>query len=381
MPIAAYLDWNATAPLRPAAAQAMSAAMAILGNPSSVHAAGRAAKATLDAARDEVARLVGGDSSGVVFVSGGTEANNAVLRASGATAVLASAIEHTSVLDARDDIEILPVREDGMLDLGALRARLARGAERALVSVMLANNETGAIQPVAEIASLAHAAGARVHCDAVQAAGKIPVDMRALGVDYLTLSAHKLGGPAGIGAVVVAPGAPLDAWLRGGGQERGRRAGTENLIAAAGFGAAVREAVAGLGEMARVAEIRDRIERELLAAAPDALVFGAAGPRLPGTLCISMPGVAAQTQVMAFDLAGVAVSAGAACSSGKIKASHVLAAMGVDPQIAATAIRVSLGWGSVEADAERLITAWRGLSERLGASSAQSAVLAAAVAA
>ena len=324
-----YLDWNATAPLRPQAAAAMVAALARCGNPSSVHRWGRDGAAARSSARaTAVAALVGAPPEGVVFASGGTEANHLALLGAGRQRVLVSAVEHDSVLRAVAAAERIPVDRDGIVRFAALADLLAADPRPALVSVMLANNETGVIQPVAEIAAIAHAHGALFHCDAVQAAGKIPLDAGALGADLMTLSAHKLGGPPGIGALVAAPELDLTPLLRGGGQERGRRAGTENLPGIAGFAAAAEAAAAQIAVYDRVRALRDAIEAEIAAIAPEAVVVGAAAPRLPNTSAIAMPGTAAETQIIALDLDGVMVSAGAACSSGKVGPSHVLAAMG-----------------------------------------------------
>lgn len=360
MPAFAYLDHNATSPMRPAVLDAMVEALRAGGNPSSVHRTGRAARARLDAARRQVAALVGALPSEVIFTSGGTEANNIAMACTARKRLLVSAVEHESVLKAVPRAEIIPVDRNGIVDLSALERMLA-GSERALVSVMLANNETGVIQPVAEIARLARAADALVHCDAVQAAGKVPVDVHGLGVDYLSLSAHKLGGPTGVGALVVRAGAPFASDRKGGGQESSRRAGTENVAGIVGFGAAAEASHGGLG----TASLRDRVEIELRSIALRARIYGDAVPRLPNTTCISMPGVRAETQVMALDLAGVCVSAGAACSSGKVTRSAVLSAMGVEPAEAETAIRISCGWNTASEDIDCLIAAWKGLYIRV----------------
>jgi cysteine desulfurase len=357
----AYLDHNATSPLRPAAWDAMAEAMRAGGNPSSVHASGRRARAIVDKARREVASLAGAEPSEIVFTSGGTEANNLALSGAGRRRVLISAVEHDSVRRPVPQAEVLPVDGEGVLDLAALERALAASAEPVLVSVMLANNETGVLQPIAEVVRLAQRAGALVHCDAVQAAGKVPVDLRDLGVDYLSLSAHKIGGPTGGGALLVRKGAPLSPALRGGGQESNRRAGTENVAGIAGFGAAAVLVAPGLD----LGALRDKLELSLVQIAPAARVFGAGAPRLCNTSCVSMPGVAAETQIMALDLAGVCVSAGAACSSGKVQRSPVLEAMGVPAAEAACAIRISLGWNTESADIERLITAWQDLYIRV----------------
>jgi cysteine desulfurase len=361
MPASAYLDHNATSPLRPAAFDAMAAALRAGGNPSSVHRAGRTARSLIDGARRQVAALVGALPAEVVFTSGGTEANNMAIDGSGRKRVLASAIEHDSVLKAAPDAEIIPVDGNGVVDLGALERLLALPGEPALVSVMFANNETGVLQPIADVVRLARQAGALVHCDAVQAAGKVRVDLHGLGVDYLSLSAHKLGGPTGVGALAIRSGAPFAPDRRGGGQESNRRAGTENVAGIAGFGAAADASREGL----MVEGLRDRMERSLLAIAPGARVFGVGAPRLGNTSCISMPGVKAETQVMALDLAGLCVSAGAACSSGKVHRSAVLLAMGVEDAVAETAIRISCGWNTESDDIERLIAAWRDLYIRV----------------
>ncbi len=357
----AYLDHNATSPLRPAALDAMVDALRAGGNPSSIHGVGRKARAIVDKARREVAAVVGALPAETIFTSGGTEANNLALSGAGRRRVLVSAIEHDSVRRAGPQAEILPVDGDGVLDLAALERALAASAEPALVSVMLANNETGVLQPIAEVVRLAQAAGALVHCDAVQGVGRVPVDLHGLGVDYLSLSAHKLGGPTGVGALVLRSGAPLQPDRRGGGQESNRRAGTENVAGIAGFGAAAAQAACGLD----VTALRDQLEVALVQIAPGAKVFGVKTPRIGNTTCISMPGVPAETQVMAFDLVGVCISAGAACSSGKVQRSPVLEAMGVPAAEAGCATRISLGWNSEAADIERLIAAWQNLYIRV----------------
>ena len=360
-----YLDWNATAPLRPEAAAAVMAALGHCGNPSSVHRWGRMARQNVERAREAVAALVGAAPEGVVFVSGGTEANHLALLGGGRERILVSAVEHSSVLEAAPCAERIAVDPDGIVDLAALDDQLAGDPRPAIVSVMFANNETGILQPVAEIAEIAHAHGALFHCDAVQGAGKLPLDAARIGADFISLSAHKLGGPPGIGALVVSDAAGLTPLIRGGGQEHRRRAGTENLPGIAGFAAAAEAAAAALADYARVRGLRDGLEREAIDAVPDAVVVGAAVPRLPNTSALAMPGAAAETQVIALDLAGVMVSAGAACSSGKVGPSHVLAAMSLAPEIAGATIRVSLGWSTTEADIAHFLDAWAALSRRL----------------
>jgi cysteine desulfurase len=373
MGLRAYLDWNATAPLRAEARAAMLAADELTGNPSSIHTEGRAARAVIEQARRDVATLVGADPRNVTFTSGGTEANALALspeiEVAGEKAprdrLLISAIEHPSVRSggrfAPDAIEDLPVKADGRMDLAVLEQRLAAGG-RPLVSVMLANNETGVIQPIAEVADLAHRAGALLHIDAVQAAGKIPCDINALGVDLMTVSAHKLGGPKGVGALVrrnedLHFATPL---IAGGGQERGSRAGTENVAGIAGFGAVAAVARAALdAEGRRIAAMRDRLEAGLRARSPDAVIFGATVDRLPNTTLVAVPGMRAETALISLDLAGIAVSSGSACSSGKVAASHVLHAMGVETDLARGAIRVSLGFSTTDEEVNSFLEAWK----------------------
>ena len=357
-----YLDWNATAPLRPEAAAAVGEALGRCGNPSSVHRWGRAARRQIEAAREDVAALLDAPAEGVIFTSGGTEANHLALLGCGRSRILVSAVEHSSVLQAAPGAERIPVDGNGIVDLGMLAALLDADPMPALVSVMLANNETGVIQPVRAIAALAHARGALFHCDAVQAAGKTALSLADIGADLVTLSAHKLGGPPGVGAVAAAAGIELTPLLRGGGQERSRRAGTENLPGIAGFAAAARASLAGIAEYERVRRLRDALEEAL---SPAAIVIGADAARLPNTAALAMPGMPAETQIIAFDLAGVMVSAGAACSSGKVGPSHVLSAMRVASDVANSTIRVSLGWTTTKDDIAHFIDAWRALHTRV----------------
>ncbi len=357
-----YLDHNATAPLRPAAREAALLAMGLAGNASSVHAAGRQARALIEDARAQVAGLVGAAPRNVVFTSGGTEANTLALLGSGRERLLVSAVEHPSVLAVRSDAETIPVNGDGVIDLAALEAMLAQDERPALVSVMAANNETGVIQPLAEVVRIAHEHCALVHCDAVQAAGRMALD--DLGADFMTLSGHKLGGLQGAGALVLSPGRDIAAVQRGGGQELGRRAGTEPLAAIVSFGAAAEAAMGD--DMDAIRGLRDDLQAAMLAAVPGARVMGGDAPRLANTLAIAHPAVEAETLVMAFDLAGIAVSAGSACSSGKVGPSHVLEAMG-QGALARNTIRISLGAGTTAADTTRCAEAWQALDSRLGA--------------
>ncbi len=358
-----YLDHNATAPLRPEARAAVVAALDLVGNASAIHAEGRAARALVEAAREKIAALVGGEAKTVTFTSGATEALNLALTPQWQDAdgrpvdvLLAAATEHSAVLKghrfAPDAVEIIPVHRDGRIDLDALDAALARHTGRkVMLALQSANNETGVLQPVADAAERVHAAGGLVLVDAVQSAGKMTVDMAALGADLLVISGHKLGGPAGIGALVRVHEALhlADPILRGGGQEKGFRAGTANIPGIAGFGAAAEAAAATLDdEAARLASLCDRLEAGLKAIAPDFTVFGEGAPRLPNTVAFAIPGVTSEVALMALDLAGVAVSSGSACSSGKVAGSHVLAAMGVEPERAKGLLRVSLGWPTTD---------------------------------
>lgn len=368
----AYFDWNATAPLRPEARAAMVEALALTGNASSVHSEGRAARQMVEQARHRVAALVGAEAKDVTFTSGATEANMLALtpaleiggRKEPRDRLFVSAIEHPSVACggrfAAAQIEVLPVTKDGLIDLVELERCLLR-AERPLVSVMLANNETGVIQPIAEIAAIVHAANGVLHVDAVQGAGRIDCSIGGLGADFLTISSHKLGGPQGAGALIRRGDLHIaEPLIRGGGQERGLRAGTENVAAIAGFGAAAAAAnAARQADALRMTALRDTFEKGLKAATPQAVVFGAKAPRLPNTTLFAVPGVKAETAIISFDLNGIAVSSGSACSSGRVQASHVLAAMGVEPSLAGGAVRVSLGWTTTESDVETLLNAWR----------------------
>jgi cysteine desulfurase len=403
-PARIYADYNATAPLRPEAKAAMLRALELTGNPSSVHSEGRKARALVEGARDAVAAAIGACRDDIAFTSGGTEAVQAPLRGAlsaidGMSMFITSGLEHdavsalavefrkadapeTALLEAAraspEDVKLQlkaeaarlvaplavstwPVTKSGVVDLDFLRAVMKTAPQtgmRHVVSLMLVNNETGVIQPVAEAAEIVHAAGGLIHCDAIQALGKIETSIIELDVDYLSLSGHKIGGPQGIGAFYVKPGAPFSAVQTGGGQEFGRRSGTENIAGIAGFGAAVAVAVDGFGSYQALAEHRDRMESKLKAAAPALVVHGADAPRVAGVSCFGVEGLPSETQVMGLDLAGFAVSAGSACSSGKVKASRVLTAMGLSDTAARSSIRASFGWASVWQDFDALAEAW-----------------------
>jgi cysteine desulfurase len=375
-----YLDWNATAPLRPQARAAITAALDLPGNPSSVHAEGRKARHLIDEARERVAALVGADPRNVVFTSGGTEANVLALTphiANGEDSrtrdrLLLSTMEHASVrMGGRfrpDQIQLIPVTASGVIDLAALREQVAALAGRKngfLVTVMHANNETGVVQPISEVATIVHDAGGLLHVDAVQSAGKIPCNIGVLGADLLAISAHKIGGPKGVGALIKAREslqvAPL---LSGGGQERGARGGTENVAGIAGFGAAAAEASHDLEAFAAMDTLRADFERALTAMHAGTQIFGAVGSngepqqRLPNTTLFAVPGIKAETALIGLDLDGVAVSSGSACSSGKVAASHVLSAMGVPVELGAGAIRVSTGPATSPQDLDFFLKAW-----------------------
>ena len=357
-----YLDYTATAPVRPEVVEGMAEALARWANPSSVHASGRAARAAMEKARGEIALALGGEPENLVFTSGGTEANALALAQAASVGsggrIAVSAIEHPSVLEVNEAAHRLPVGPDGALDLDAAREAIAR-LRPALVSVMLANNETGVIQPVRELVPWCREAGALLHLDAVQAFGKIPVRLADLGADLLSVSAHKIGGPPGIGALLARPGLELAPLLKGGGQEGRRRAGTESLPAVVGFAIAVGRLDPLLPD--RLRAWRDGLEARLEALLPDLVVIGRQQPRLANTSCIARPGLRADLQLMALDLQGVMVSAGSACSSGRIGPSPTLVAMGMAPGLAAGAIRVSLGWATRAADLDRFLEVYQGI--------------------
>ena len=373
-----YLDYNATAPIRPEVQNAVAQALE-LGNPSAVHAEGRRARAAVEQARASVAEFVGGVPEGVVFTSGGTEACNLALGLRAAPAgklerVLVSTIEHAAVRQAAAasglGVENLPVNSDGLIDMAALDAALSTSAP-ALVCVMVANNETGVLQPIREIAERVTAHGSILFCDGVQAAGKIPLNVEDLGCDALAVSAHKIGGPMGVGALVVRPGLVVPPSIAGGGQELGRRGGSENVSGIIGFSLAAELSVGELSLVSALAGKRDRMEAGLRAAMPDICIFGADAPRLPNTSCFGLSGLLGETVVMALDLADISVSSGAACSSGKVSRSHVLDAMGFEHDLTSGAIRVSLGRDTSDAAVDRLVENWLKLAAKVEHAAAQ----------
>ena len=369
-----YLDYNATSPLRDEVRAAVIDALSLTGNPSSVHEEGRNARAAIESARAKVAKLAGARPEDVIFTSGGTEANALALSPQRGEAwhCYVSAVEHPSVLAGGrfhpETLTLIPVTPDGVIDLEILASELAKhhlGGWRPLVSLMAANNETGAIQLVAEAAKIVKDTGGLFHTDAVQAAGRMKLDLAALGADMVSLSAHKIGGPKGVGALVVREGVSVEPLLKGGGQERRRRAGTENVPGIVGFGVATELASADLSRVDGIEALRDELEAKVLSLAPDAVVLSAGVKRLPNTSCIAVPGAKAETLVIGLDLAGVAVSSGSACSSGKVEASHVLAAMGVAPELAQGAIRISLGFATKRDDIENFLEAFGQLIKRM----------------
>ncbi len=369
-----YLDWNATAPLRPEARVAMVEALDLVGNPSSVHAEGRRARRIVEDAREKVARLVGARPAEVVFTSGATEANNWVVGRTWNT-VLFSRLEHPSVVapalaSGGESVEIKATRH-GSIDLDLLAAwlaqnqpRLLRAPGRTLLALQTANNETGIVQPLAAASALAAAHGVLVHTDAVQAAGRLPIDFAHSNISFLAISGHKLGAPKGVGALIVKGDAPLPPRFIGGGQERGLRAGTENVAAIAGFGAAAAAAGGEIGYFAALGGLRDRLEDAVVRATPEAIIIGHGAERLANTSCLALPGRMAETLVAALDLTGVAISAGAACSSGKVQASPVLAAMGLGPELTRGAIRISIGPATTVDDIDAFVAAWTRITRR-----------------
>jgi cysteine desulfurase len=376
----AYLDHNATTPIRPDVVAAMVDIMADVGNPSSVHTHGQAARKAVERSRAQIGRAICARPEDVVFTSGGTEATNlalhSVIEAAGARRLIVSAIEHSAIAEipvaAGLALDTLPVDGDGVVDLDWLKQRLAGWDRQAdgvpVLALMLVNNEIGTIQPVAEAASLMRDAGGLLVVDAIQAVGKIDVDFAALGADYLALSGHKFGGPQGAGALVVACNAPLSRHHHGGGQEKGRRAGTENVAGIVGLGLAIEQAVSQLDQFSRLSKWRDEIIGDIRQLAPEVVILGEGAARLPNTVSLSIPGWKRENQVMALDLDGVSISAGSACSSGKSRGSKVGTALGLDDALAQGVVRISLGWNSTRDDMDTLLVAWKRAYQRVAPS-------------
>ena len=368
---AIYLDYNATAPIRSEVIKVMVDVMEEGGNPSSVHSVGRKAKFRMEDARSTIAGVVNCRSQMVIFTSGGTEANNMAILGCGRTRLITTNVEHDSIRSVANrfdgQVDVLNVNQDGLIDLDALGVLLSKGGEDTLISILYANNETGVIQDVNAIADIAHAAGALVHIDAIQALAKVPIDFRALGVDLMSVSAHKIGGPQGVGALIALEKLPIRSIVLGGGQEVGRRGGTENIAGIAGFAKAASMTPESLDKMMELEHWRDEIEEQILAHAPGACFPGNKTRRLPNVSTIYMPGVTSETQVMNFDLDNICISSGSACSSGKVKSSHVIDAMCNDETIAKSTIRMSLGWDSVHEDVEAFIASWKKQYDRKNA--------------
>lgn len=360
-----YLDYNATAPVRPEAKAALTQALMAPHNPSSVHLYGREARRMIEEARVSVSALVGTQPAQVIFNSGATEGNNTVLRHFSGERILVSAIEHPAVLEVCPEAERISVTPAGVIDLDALEALLKKGPRTGLVSVMLANNETGVIQPLVEVSAMAKRYGALMHCDAVQGPGRIPVNIGALGIDFMTLSAHKMGGPQGAGALVLGLCGITPTLLSGGGQEKKARPGTENVAAICGFGSAAQAILETPHENERYGIWQDKLETGLKACADDIVIHGEESVRIPNTTLFSVPGVKAETMLMALDLEGVAVSNGSACTSGTVKVSHVLRAMGCSDDLATSALRISTGWATTEADIDRALEVWSKVYHRI----------------
>ena len=359
-----YLDHNATTPAKPGVVEKMLETLAFPGNASAVHRAGRKARLLIEDSRQTLLRAINAENRDIlVFTSGATEANNLVLQGLSTERVIVSAIEHPSVLNARSKKDILPVLSSGTVDLDALENMLSGSMRQTLVSVMLVNNETGVIQPIEDIALLTRKHGCLLHVDAVQAFGRMPVDIQKLKADFLTLSAHKMGGPQGIGCLVIANCNSLSPVLLGGNQEKNMRAGTENLAAICGFAKAAE--LIDISGFQMLATWRDRIEQRLLSIAPDVRIFGKDVPRVANTSMFSFAGLSSETQLIALDLAGICVSNGSACSSGTVKASHVLKAMGVSESLAQSSLRVSLGWNTTEKDVDLFIAEWQKIYQRV----------------
>lgn len=371
---AVYLDYNATTPLKPGVIKVMQEAWDAVGNASSVHSFGRGARRRIEMAREQVAALAGVHPNQVIFTSGATESNNAVLKFFKGRRIMAAATEHNSVRNCLPEIELIPVTADGVIDRDAFTRMLDEGAPPALISIMMVNNETGVIQPVAELARIAKARhkDVFVHTDAVQAAGRIKIDFPALNVDFMSLSAHKCAGPQGVGALISAPGTPSVAFIHGGGQEKRQRAGTENVAGIAGFGKAAALALADMAHYQELAALRKKMESAIRQAAPCVRIFGEGAPRVANTTALCTCGIPAETQLMNLDLAGIAVSSGSACSSGAFKPSPILTAMGASEDDASCTLRISMGWKTSAGDIDRFIETWVALYQRLGAKTRES---------
>lgn len=370
-----YLDYNATAPVRPEVALLVYEILAKPGNASSVHGYGRAARAYLEKAREQVAAMAGTNPAYVTFNSGATEGNNTVLHGFAGKEIWISAIEHPAVHQTVPHAQKIPVTEDGIIDLPRLESMIAQDKKPDLVCLILVNNETGVIQPVAKAVRIIRKASPKtlIHCDAAQAPGKVGLDFSALQTDYMCLSAHKMGGPQGTGALISAPGAPPVKLFHGGGQEKRQRAGTENIAGIAGFGLAAELAVQSLDQFQKLEKLRNDMEASLLDKVPGLKIYGQNAPRIANTSCLCYPAIPAQTQMMSLDLDGIAVSSGSACSSGTIKPSKTLMAMGADEKEASSSLRISMGWDSTSEDVDRFMEAWLKMVSRINSKESQNA--------
>lgn len=358
-----YLDYNATAPLRPEVIELVTKIMGEVGNASSVHGHGRAARKYVEDARDQVARLCDVSAEQVVFTSGATEATNAVLTPYKNKKTLISAIEHPAVMDSIPDAVQIPVTPDGLINMDAYQ-QLLNKEKPDIISVMLVNSETGVIQPIGEMAALAHQQGALFHTEIVQAAGRIDISLDKLGVDFMSLSAHKFAGPQGVGALITREGLEAPKFMRGGGQEKNCRAGTHNTAGIAGMGLAAQIAMENIDAYQKIGALRDEMEQRLKSLSDKVIIYGENAPRICNTTNVGVSGLSAQTQMMALDLDGISVSSGSACSSGSFKPSSVLMAMGVSEAESKCALRISLGWNTKSADIEKFIESWSKLVKR-----------------
>lgn len=359
-----YLDYNATAPIRPEVSELMLNIMKEPHNASAVHGYGRDGKRLIDKARRQIADLVKADANNVIFNSGATEGNNTVLKHYAQKGrVLISDMDHPSVADILPEAIKIPSLPNGLIDLDALED-LLKTEQTELVSCMLVNNETGIIQPALQISRLAQRYGSLFHCDATQAAGRIELDINTFGIHFMTLSAHKLGGPQGVGTLILGLCGETPVLLEGGGQEKSARSGTENVAGIAGFGLAAEMAQNTMDKYQKLSELRDHLETEMLKLAPQAKIYGQDLERVANTTMVSIQGVSSETMLMAFDLEGIALSNGSACSSGTVKASHVLKAMGASDEEATSALRISMGWATTKDDIDAFLNAFQKIITR-----------------
>lgn len=355
MPDTVYLDYNASAPLRPGVKESLISALDITGNPSSIHNSGRKARKLIETARENIAQLVGGNAENVIFNSGATEGNNSIINAYKHQGVLVSAIEHPCIIDLDHNSETIHVTKDGEIDLNHFQDMIGRPPPPALVSVMMVNNETGVIQPVEEMIQICHMRGVKFHTDASQAVGRIPVNLFMMNADYMTISSHKIGGPHGVGALITTNDNITPVLLSGGGQEKSKRAGTENVAGIAAFGEAAKHAKENLEDFEDLEDLQHYLELNIKKLHEDIVIYGENVDRVANTTCFSLPGASAETMIIAFDLEKISISSGSACSSGKVKESHVLKAMGASQAEMKGALRISYGWNTSREDIDRFL--------------------------